>query len=257
MHLTQNRFGRSPARSPGGGGAGGKASLLSSGGNNANRLLGDGHFGVGDPIVVSSEAGHFALAIGFVKEVHEKSIVLSLDRDVFEDPSRVATAAEDDQSFEGMWSLNPEDNANPTAAAAAAPPRLPVNTVFRIDRDELTAGLGLIRNNIVNLFTAEGDAKRRRLIVESEPPQFSARSDFAADVQQRLPNWNELNVDQQAAVEKVFTGNTQIKNEARWETNKNVLAEDYVLILGMPGTGKTTTIAKLIRYLVLQVEINK
>ena len=43
---------------------------------------------------------------------------------------------------------------------------------------------------------------------------------------------NDLNVDQRKAVTKVLS------------------AQDYALVLGMPGTGKTTTIAFLVRILV-------
>ncbi|KAH3661705.1 hypothetical protein OGAPHI_006319, partial [Ogataea philodendri] len=77
-----------------------------------------------------------------------------------------------------------------------------------------------------NLFLKEGDEQRRRLIVDQEPPKFAS-----APLAYSVPP-NKFNEDQMAAFDKVLT------------------AEDYALILGMPGTGKTTVIAQLIKFLV-------
>jgi DNA replication ATP-dependent helicase Dna2 len=84
-----------------------------------------------------------------------------------------------------------------------------------------------MRNNLAQLFFANGDEKRRRLIVDLEKPTFEAAR---APQPEEIPA--SLNEDQRRAMDKVFT------------------ARDYALILGMPGTGKTTTIAEIIKALV-------
>jgi DNA replication ATP-dependent helicase Dna2 len=98
---------------------------------------------------------------------------------------------------------------------------------FRIDKDEMASGMARMRNNLSQLFFVGGDEKRRRLIVNLEAPAFeSARAPREEEVKE------SLNDDQARAMEKVLT------------------ARDYALVLGMPGTGKTTTIAEIIKTLV-------
>lgn len=98
---------------------------------------------------------------------------------------------------------------------------------FRIDKDEMVSGMMRMRNNLAQLLYAGGDESRRRLIVDLDTPRFeSAR----APQREEIPL--SLNEDQRKAMEKVMT------------------AKDYALILGMPGTGKTTTIAEIIKALV-------
>lgn len=101
--------------------------------------------------------------------------------------------------------------------------------LFRIDKDELSAGMGRTRDNLAHLFYAEGDHKRKQLIVDLAPPIFSTLpSDYASAEEQSL----NLNIDQRAAIDKVLS------------------AQDYALVLGMPGTGKTTTVSEIITALV-------
>ncbi|KAF8326832.1 AAA domain-containing protein [Cantharellus anzutake] len=96
--------------------------------------------------------------------------------------------------------------------------------VYRIDRDELSTTMNRIRNNLTQLFYEKGDKKRRSLIVDLAPPTFDeSRIPPDADIP---PGLNE---SQAAALRKVMA------------------AKDYALILGMPGTGKTTTIAEIIK----------
>src|SRR5258708_726486 len=101
--------------------------------------------------------------------------------------------------------------------------------VYRIDRDELSTSMNRIRDNLAQLFYEKGDTKRRSLIVDLAPPVFDQLR-IPADAD--LPSG--LNESQLAAIRKVMS------------------AKDYALILGMPGTGKTTTIAELIKSYVEQ-----
>ena len=98
--------------------------------------------------------------------------------------------------------------------------------VFRIDKDELFGGMGRIRDNLARLFYAGGDPRRLELVVDLKPPQFCETESS------REPHDAHLDSVQRQAVAKVLA------------------AQDYALILGMPGTGKTTVIASIIRTLV-------
>lgn len=98
---------------------------------------------------------------------------------------------------------------------------------FRIDKDEMSSGIMRMRNNLAQLFYKDGDEKRRRLVVDLEEPYFEPAR---APRPEEIPSG--LNVDQVQAMHRVLT------------------ARDYALVLGMPGTGKTTTIAEIIRALV-------
>jgi DNA replication ATP-dependent helicase Dna2 len=100
--------------------------------------------------------------------------------------------------------------------------------IFRIDKDEMFGGMGRIRDNLTRLFYVDGDKASLELIVDLRKPRFidAGSIDIPPD------SLISLNASQQRAVTKVLT------------------AEDYALVLGMPGTGKTTVVAALIRILV-------
>lgn len=104
---------------------------------------------------------------------------------------------------------------------------IPEPVICRIDKDEFGGGLGRIRDNLARLFYVNGDTKRLSLIVDLSPPAFD-EDDFIGESD--IPP--HLNVNQKAAVRKVLS------------------AKDYAVILGMPGTGKTSTIAEVINALV-------
>ncbi|KAJ7212100.1 DNA replication factor Dna2-domain-containing protein, partial [Mycena pura] len=112
----------------------------------------------------------------------------------------------------------------PTSVSPASSP------VFRVDKDELYTGMGRMRDNLAHLFYADGDTRRLELIVDLERPVFA---ESPAPIPPHLARHFEcLNANQRDAVHKVL------------------IAQDYTLILGMPGTGKTTVIATIIKVLV-------
>lgn len=104
------------------------------------------------------------------------------------------------------------------------------DVVFRIDKDELFSGLGRIRDNLAQLYYPGGDVKRLELIVDLKRPEFDEMEEITLDKTARAA-MGTLNTNQQVAASKVLT------------------ARDYALILGMPGTGKTTVIAAIIQML--------
>ncbi len=90
-----------------------------------------------------------------------------------------------------------------------------------MDKDELSAGISRVRSNIAQLFYQGGDEKRLRLVVDLAPPQFDALPSLSPR--------SSLNEEQMHALKTVLA------------------AKDYALILGMPGTGKTTLITEIIK----------
>ncbi|KAJ7134639.1 Dna2-domain-containing protein [Mycena epipterygia] len=104
------------------------------------------------------------------------------------------------------------------------------NPVFRVDKDELYGGMGRMRNNLAHLFYANGDARRLELVVDLKAPVFAENTPPPPPHLARL--FEHLNENQREAMQKVLA------------------AQDYAMILGMPGTGKTTVIAAIIKVLV-------
>ncbi|KAI0654950.1 Dna2-domain-containing protein [Cubamyces menziesii] len=100
--------------------------------------------------------------------------------------------------------------------------------IYRIDKDELFGGMARMRDNLAQLFYAGSDSRWLELVVDLAKPRF-IEDDPDAESARTL---SKLNENQRRAVRKVMC------------------AQDYALILGMPGTGKTTVIAAIIKELV-------
>ncbi|KAJ7535699.1 hypothetical protein O6H91_12G043000 [Diphasiastrum complanatum] len=119
----------------------------------------------------------------------------------------------------------PESNANLERG------RL-LQEIWRIDKDEITSSWSTMRYNLLQLFVKSGDEQRRRLIVDLEEPKFDIggliSQDPAIMYARSLPGVND---DQRRAILKILA------------------ARDYALILGMPGTGKTSTIVHAVQAL--------
>ncbi|KAG0333074.1 Tripartite DNA replication factor [Podila horticola] len=200
---------------------------LSQSFSGGHTLLGSS-ISVGDPIVVSSESQQYALAVGYVLDLSLTEVTVGLDRPLLGPPLRLSGFdSTHNQTYRGIYDLS-GPVPRPTNQMDYQHHLNKNSVMFRIDKDEMAAGLARTRNNLVQLFQAEengGDCKRRRLIVDLEAPEFDRSS------QPYMEDAN-LNSDQRTAVETVLAAN------------------DYALILGMPGTGKTTTIAQIIRTLV-------
>ena len=187
--------------------------------------------GLGEPIVVSDENGHFALASGYVTTVRKLIIEVTLDRRLHNARAKEKNFdPELNQVFGGIMKVT-EDGPN---RSSLTPPQPEVAVIYRIDKDEFSNGMAMVRHNLIRLMEKDvfGVQALRRLIVDGAAPTFKpvASAYTLGDAASQA----KLNVDQTAAIEKVMS------------------AKDYALVLGMPGTGKTTTIAYIIRALVAQ-----
>ncbi|KAI9456742.1 AAA domain-containing protein [Russula earlei] len=168
----------------------------------AGSLL-NGHMNVGDAVTVSVAPDLLALCRGFILELDPKLVILGVDHKL---------------------------NINAIQAQSST-----ADIVFRIDKDEFSAGMGRVRENLATLFYVGGDKTRLRLVVDLAPPIFDSENQLLTMVRASSrcrALARSLNADQILAVEQVLR------------------SCDYTLVLGLPGTGKTTVVAHLIRMLV-------
>jgi DNA replication ATP-dependent helicase Dna2 len=181
---------------------------------------------IGEPVVVSDEKGHFALANGYVTNIRKHRITVAVDRRLHNSRTRLpGFHSQTNQNFTGIMevakegepALEHEDDGEPV--------------LYRLDKDEFSNGMAAARNNLIQIMDNNVYKARdlRSLIVGGRAPVFESIQNTRS-----LPESSQLsmNADQKAAVSKVMS------------------AKDYALVLGMPGTGKTTTVAHIIRALV-------
>jgi DNA replication ATP-dependent helicase Dna2 len=181
---------------------------------------------IGEPVVVSDEQGHFALANGYVTSVKKRRITVAVDRRLHNSRTKLpGFDAQNKQTFVGIMEVEKEGEPIPEYEADEEP------VLYRLDKDEFSNGMAAARNNLIQIMDDSVYKARdlRELIVDSRAPAFRPVSGEAT-----LPTASQvsMNSDQKAAISKVMS------------------AKDYALVLGMPGTGKTTTIAHIIRTLV-------
>ncbi|RDL41838.1 uncharacterized protein BP5553_01817 [Venustampulla echinocandica] len=182
---------------------------------------------VGEPVVISDEKGHFALANGYVTNVRKRRITVAVDRRLHNARIRGAGFDEfDNQVFSGIMEVSP---GQPTSGPGEQTAQEPVR--YRLDKDEFSNGMATVRNNLIQVMADGpfGSRQIRGLVVDLNAPRFKTQSTGYV-----LRDRENINVDQRRAIQKVMS------------------AQDYALVLGMPGTGKTTTIAHIIRALVSQ-----
>ncbi|XP_053281949.1 DNA replication ATP-dependent helicase/nuclease DNA2 [Pleuronectes platessa] len=107
--------------------------------------------------------------------------------------------------------------------------------LFRLDVDEGVVGLSTHLTNLSRLMENSQDSDRlRELVIDLHPPQF------ISNLSSVLPR------EAKDTVANILKGLNKPQKQAM---KKVLLSKDYTLIVGMPGTGKTTTICTLVRIL--------
>ncbi|KAL3833010.1 hypothetical protein ACJIZ3_007746 [Penstemon smallii] len=107
---------------------------------------------------------------------------------------------------------------------------------WRLDKDEAMASFAIMRYNLIQLFLqTEISSRLRKMIVDLEMPRYDSGCVFSQDPAISYV-WSQksLNDDQRRAIIKILT------------------AKDYALILGMPGTGKTSTMVHAVKALLMR-----
>jgi DNA replication ATP-dependent helicase Dna2 len=190
----------------------------------------DSQLTIGEPVVISDEKGHFALANGFVTKVRPTRITVAVDRRLHNIRRKAQNFdPKTNQSFTGVMEVTSNGTQFDPEPSNPDDPLL-----LRLDKDEFSNGMATARNNIIRLMERDLFRARelRQMIIEGVAPSFKPTS--PAYTLSGPASQQDVNVDQRLAIEKVMS------------------AKDYSLVLGMPGTGKTTTIAHIIRALVSQ-----
>uniref|UniRef100_A0A8D2AS67 DNA replication ATP-dependent helicase/nuclease DNA2 n=1 Tax=Sciurus vulgaris TaxID=55149 RepID=A0A8D2AS67_SCIVU len=109
------------------------------------------------------------------------------------------------------------------------------STLFRIDQEEKNCDIDTPLGNLSKLMENTNASKKLRdLIIDFREPQFVP---YLSSV---LPH------DAKDTVASILKG---LNKPQRQAMKKVLLSKDYTLIVGMPGTGKTTTICTLVRIL--------
>nr|XP_046240389.1 DNA replication ATP-dependent helicase/nuclease DNA2 isoform X2 [Scatophagus argus] len=107
--------------------------------------------------------------------------------------------------------------------------------LFRLDGDEGVVGLSTHLTNLSRLMENCPDSDHlRELVVDLRPPEF------ISNLSSVLPR------EAKDTVASILKGLNKPQKQAM---KKVLLSKDYTLIVGMPGTGKTTTICTLVRIL--------
>ncbi|XP_004393777.1 PREDICTED: DNA replication ATP-dependent helicase/nuclease DNA2 [Odobenus rosmarus divergens] len=112
---------------------------------------------------------------------------------------------------------------------------LPESTLFRLDQEEKTCNMDTPLGNLSKLMeNTSVSQKLRDLIIDFREPHFIS---YLSSV---------LPYDAKDTVACILKG---LNKPQRQAMKKVLLSKDYTLIVGMPGTGKTTTICTLVRIL--------
>ncbi|XP_036294221.1 DNA replication ATP-dependent helicase/nuclease DNA2 [Pipistrellus kuhlii] len=112
---------------------------------------------------------------------------------------------------------------------------LPESTLFRLDQEEKNCDIDTPLGNLSKLMkNTDASQKLRDLIIDFREPQFIP---YLSSI---LPH------DAKDTVASILKG---LNKPQRQAMKKVLLSKDYTLIVGMPGTGKTTTICALVRIL--------
>lgn len=185
-----------------------------------------------DRIILSDEDSKFGLTWGFIKYLRPELIAIVTDRNWSDSAVKMkGFDKENNQKFRSVLRVSQSSRLDKgdenTQNSSQILPSYVTNKTFRIDKDQMFHGMTMARFNILNLFMPGGDSKSRELIVELKTPRFDTIPAFKYNI-----NSSNMNEDQIKAIDVASK------------------TKDYCLLLGMPGTGKTTVITSIVENIV-------
>ncbi|SMN20754.1 similar to Saccharomyces cerevisiae YHR164C DNA2 Tripartite DNA replication factor with single-stranded DNA-dependent ATPase, ATP-dependent nuclease, and helicase activities [Maudiozyma saulgeensis] len=198
---------------------------------------------LGDRVIVSDEKGHFSITSGNIIELTDDSVTVSTKRKLLN--NKISSGRNNESKIESV--IDPTIKESDIISTQN-------EVTYRIDKYDIQQPLSGARFNLLNLFlppikkgtfvlnektneqrllklSEGGDERMKKFLVDNIAPQFLSKNSKPF-LQNYLPGDSTFNEDQHKAL------------------NLCLRAEDYALILGMPGTGKTTLIAEIIKILV-------
>jgi DNA replication ATP-dependent helicase Dna2 len=224
-----------------------------------NAPLFDSSIHENDEIVVSS-GRHIALGRGRVQKATPRSLVVLLKEKLIspmntaDDPTsqRFYGMHKPDRSFQSPLKPKIKSSYAPIAGSRQAIQDIEdlgsqavidrsevEDQIWCVDKDDSHSTHATARSNVLFMFLYNNSAaaRLRRLIVDLEPPKFkkspTPNTSFASG---EVPLQDPLN----------NTDKASLNEDQKRVINAVLEAQDYALILGMPGTGKTSTVAHLI-----------
>lgn len=204
-----------------------------------------------DYVMISDYYGHLAIGSGTVQEITDNYVIVKCRRRI--DRNNVHRESFDKFTRQVVQSVLKKKGSSPHPPSSGS--KTTENILYRIDKNDSSIGLTLARYNLLSLFLPEVDPHRtqidangkelvlkrsqggytrgRRLIVDLDAPRWPS-SHKNRSIYQKYSSLKDFNQYQIDAIEKAIT------------------CKDYALILGMPGTGKTSVICEIARILVAQ-----
>ncbi|KAK9130847.1 hypothetical protein Sjap_011334 [Stephania japonica] len=190
----------------------------------------------GDYVVLSTGSGHLAVAKGIIMDVNRFHISISFSR-------RLRLPG-----------------ASPTSDTADL-----LREVWLIDKDEYKSSFAVMRFNLMQLFLQNVQSSHlRRMVVDLEVLQFSyfftlsaltcelAIDYFSVTDCCQPPRFEGGIVLSQDPAVSYIRSEKNLNNDQRRAIHKILAAKDYALILGMPGTGKTSTMVHAVKALLMR-----
>ncbi|KYR00392.1 DEAD/DEAH box helicase domain-containing protein [Tieghemostelium lacteum] len=203
---------------------------------NNNNLI---QFTEGDYVSISVVGKWFGLGSGQIIKITNNSLIILCREKISEPPTKfdedgIKKGKKEGGGFRGIVNIEYENDLKDNIDFRGFGKRDNLSTLeyrWKIDVESQHSNYSILKSNVFNLFHRDNQ-ELCKLLIDLRPPSYSVKtgSELWKDIQLSR-DYPHLNMDQQKAIEKV------------------ILSNDYSLILGMPGTGKTTTLSACVSVL--------